>query len=498
MQKRKYKMQGTVFWCVLCLLSAALTVCGGRLPAAAGTGMGTEVPYQVFFVDEEDENTSIFYPQEGTVPEGTILQVSFPEQIVGSDGHIWNSLAESPQEFPVYQYGVHKYFISYQQGKKVKTEAPKEEEVRLKEWISTAWRADCEITGQNPESMPNPHLIGESQQDQEKRIRQLVSQIADSERHTFYLIGKNHIPQTVSLGTGFDVVYSAVSKERIFLGADWYQVMEIRVKRVFRPETCEHCWELISQEEASDGKNGEETWQCSLCRQSEQVKLAPLGSSDSEQGELLYWKKGDVQLRKLGARSYRFVCVDEDYRSSQDQHRTAALFLCETVIRSDVNSDSTKREVLSFGSNNNYKTSFVRSWLKEQGQESQAQLDPISIGVCSAYTGSTQKGSGAQWKEGELCCYSIPYQWMTDSIFLLSVEEAVRYREELWKVQGQRSAYAQGYYLRTPYYEETESGSYQDGEWIYVVDLNTGNIHPAKTDSETYGLRPAFVLPQGE
>ena len=57
----------------------------------------------VFFVDAEDHATKIFNTQRGTVLDGTALFVSFPERMIGSDGHIWNSREPSPQEFLVTQ-----------------------------------------------------------------------------------------------------------------------------------------------------------------------------------------------------------------------------------------------------------------------------------------------------------------------------------------------------------------------------------------------------------
>ena len=49
---------------------------------------------------------------------------------------------------------------------------------------------------------------------------------------------------------------------------------------------------------------------------------------------------------------------------------------------------------------------------------------------------------------------------MEDQMFILSMEEAVKYRDVLWKFNGssqnnpqsQYSAYSKGYYLRTPQY----------------------------------------------
>ena len=57
------------------------------------------VGYSVSFIDAENTNHLIFHTQTGKVLEGTSLNVSFPEQIIGSDGHIWKSAVQSPQIF---------------------------------------------------------------------------------------------------------------------------------------------------------------------------------------------------------------------------------------------------------------------------------------------------------------------------------------------------------------------------------------------------------------
>ena len=44
------------------------------------------VGYSVSFIDAENANHLIFHTQTGKVLEGTSLNVSFPEQIIGSDG----------------------------------------------------------------------------------------------------------------------------------------------------------------------------------------------------------------------------------------------------------------------------------------------------------------------------------------------------------------------------------------------------------------------------
>lgn len=223
-----------------------------------------------------------------------------------------------------------------------------------------------------------------------------------------------------------------------------------------------------------------------------------------ETAEETVWSEGDVQLRQVGEEILSFTCVDTDYHDWQDTHRKAALFLCDSIIRADILTTPADGEVktLSFGENNNYKTSDVREWLTSASANSTFNMEPIHTGVQTAYTGSTAAGGFGQTTESGLTRYEIGYQLMNDRLFCLSLEEALKYREDLWRFgsesenpESQMSAYSQGFYLRTPFYLQGEGGGFAYGNQIYGVDLN-GSIHPVGTDSETYGLRPAFALPQ--
>ena len=84
-----------------------------------------------------------------------------------------------------------------------------------------------------------------------------------------------------------------------------------------------------------------------------------------------------------------------------------------------------------------------------------------------------------------LAPHDIGFQLMQDRLFCLSVEEALRYRKELWRFGSQQnnpavqiSPYSQGYYLRTPYYAEDHEGRFYYSDHVYAVDLVNGNIHP--------------------
>lgn len=60
--------------------------------------------------------------------------------------------------------------------------------------------------------------------------------------------------------------------------------------------------------------------------------------------EKVIWKEGDVQLREVGGEILSFTCIDDDYHDWQNEHRKAALFLCDRVIRADVDTAPGKKD----------------------------------------------------------------------------------------------------------------------------------------------------------
>lgn len=661
----------------------------------AGTGT---IQYHVSFVDAEDRNTWILNPQSGRGEEGTSIVVSYPNRVVGRDGCLWSSVEESPQTFTLYQAGEHKYYIEYQQGEKIASPWDPDEEgkARLEQWLEKAWKADCLLTGEDPEGSRSPYLIVSGEEENRVRVRNLVSMVQDGDWHYFYMIGKGYTPASQVIGTEFDAVYSSVKEDSFTVGEERYQVYRFGVRRNWDPETCVHVWEKMDSIAGGCLINGSEHWRCGRCQAEETTLLPALGHQDAdgdalcdrcgkrafsqelgsritsmavltsgvqtvawtcidedylghgkmlylseqvftreelgishdleelfdesdynvsslrqwmnlefsnllslspamrlmyrpdgdgvgdlgillsreeyenyraaglleveelfflrsreegnvcvvgssgevelisldalpensasgngeappgirpailldrpetgEAADSVYWKEGDVQIRQIGSAAYRFHCVDEDYSDAMSGHRRAALFLCDRVIRSDIDSDSFTLQTFSFGETNNYKYANVRNWLQKNSENSSFNLEPIYIGVNTAYTGSTEEGAFAQLTEERLTGRDIGFQLMQDRLFCLSVEEALKYREKLWRFgeekenpASQVSAYSQGYYLRTPFYETDSEGIYRDGARVYAVDLVKGNIHPVETNSETYGLRPAFALPQ--
>lgn len=250
------------------------------------------------------------------------------------------------------------------------------------------------------------------------------------------------------------------------------------------------------------------------------------------------WSLGDTVVREIDGETYRFRCIDENYSDEMEYHRQAALFLCDTVVpanygsRYEFETPDDKEHgyvyvpgpIVNFGTSCDYKYSAVRRWLKS-AEQSMDGAEPVNIGVSRAYTGSTTEGVYSSFSGGLAGSY-IGSQKMTDQLFILSVDEAFKYREWLWRFDGakeenpesQYGPFSKGYWLRSP---AGDCGNLDTG-LVYIVDLVNGNIHPApvvpakqstknitnlsgdRKDAEdlevqltgTTGVRPAFVLPQ--
>ena len=208
-----------------------------------------------------------------------------------------------------------------------------------------------------------------------------------------------------------------------------------------------------------------------------------------------HWKIGDLRNWEIGGKTYLFRCIDDNYRSSSED-QSFALFLCETVIRSDVDSTDSQREILTFGGTNNYKTSEIRRWLQENVNDPEDYLVSVDTGVNAAYLGTTVPGTFEEFSTSGLLRHELYYQMAEDEVFLLSLEEAIQYRDVLWKLEGGGTPYSHGYWLRTPSFSMGENGAFCYGNWAYAVDLEKGCIRPAEVNDGSIGIRPAFCLPQ--
>lgn len=303
-------------------------------------------------------------------------------------------------------------------------------------------------------------------------LMELVSMSEIGERQEWYLTGEDYEPETLVIAQMFpDAVNISNTVVREYQkNGHQYVTCRIGVER--------------------DVKNGDRG-ESSLPGSSE-IGGSGIGKEDIQGRK---WSVGDVRSLQLGDQIYQFRCVDDDY-GGNSEYRKCALFLCDTVIRSDVDSTETQKNILTFGKLNNYKTSYVRKWLEEKREENSDNLLAVPTGVRSAYLGATVPGTFAEFSENGFLYHDLLYQDVQDKLFLLSLEEAFLYKEHLWNVKGGQSAYSRGYWLRTPAFSTGEDGKFTYGPWEYAVDLEKGCIRPVDVNDGSIGIRPAFCLPQ--
>lgn len=240
-----------------------------------------------------------------------------------------------------------------------------------------------------------------------------------------------------------------------------------------------------------------------------------------------HWNLGDVVERELDGKVYQFACIDQNYADRMENHGPYALFLCTSVIPADLGSEYRYEEledgtydyvfypgeIVNFGDENDYKYSRVRRWL-EQCESGVPEAADIYTGVDVAYEGRTEEGMYGQMDGVGLRGSYIGNQKLTEKLFCLSVDEAMEYREELWKFEGSRvenpesqyGPYSKGYWLRTPV---GDGNGFKESGMVYVVDLVNGMIRPQTVKpvggdgtgeldvTGTIGVRPAFAMLQG-
>ncbi len=244
-----------------------------------------------------------------------------------------------------------------------------------------------------------------------------------------------------------------------------------------------------------------------------------------------HWSLGDVIIREIHGKAYKFRCIDSNYTDRSGYRRPGALFLCDSVISADFGSryelDTGQiphdyvfypGPVVNFGETGEYKTSRIRAWLQTAESVDFADAEPVSIGVDRFCTGGTEIGAYERLLPESISASYVGSQKMTDRLFILSVDEALRYRDWLWRFHGsgkrnpetQINSFCKGYWLRTALGNGPKKRGEPEPEYVYIVDLEGGNIRPERvkpeaapdeTDQEllitgTTGIRPVFVLPQ--
>ncbi len=472
-----------------------------------------KIDWDLKFIEEGKPAREIFKGQKGKTEEGTELFIDFPETIMGSDQYYYHSLVPSPWSVVVNGNGTQKYYIEYRKGDRLPKipDSDGETKERLNYWLAVSSEADQCITGERPSAR---QLISQSQAEANERLLNLVSMADGRDRIEVYVIAKGYIPNAAIISQKFPTVknVSELSLEKLIIADETYTILRVGFEKTYEENTCNHSYKVIDQVEPSCMDNGYETVQCLKCRKEDTVILPAMGHIDTnhdgicdvcyqpvaETPEASHYSVGAVQYRTIGNKTYSFRCIDEDYEDALNNSQKAALFLCDSVIRSDIMGTSKK---LSFGDNNNYKYSKVREWLQNNASDT-LFLHNAYIGITQSYIGSTGRGTYEQLKESSLMGYDRLYQTMEDKVFILSVEEALKYRDYLWKFNGsetnnpdsQISSYSKGYYLRTP-----QNGGLEDfwyGEGIYAVSLTDGNIQPVNTSGTSMGIRPVMTIPQ--
>lgn len=306
----------------------------------------------------------------------------------------------------------------------------------------------------------------------QRLLLELVSSVSDSERHEFYVTGEDYEPETLVIARLFPETINISNTKMSERRENGKRYIKNRIG-----------FERSNRQSIQEDENG-----------------VTAGS----------WKEGDIQIRRIGKKDYRFRCVDDDYRNPRSENQLCALFLCEDIIRSDVDSNELETMIVTFGETNNYRTSDVRAWLLEQyaGSAADEAEDPIKIavvdtGVNAAFLGKTAEGRYGENVETELLKKELPIQTISDRLFLPSLEEILNYgdngnlKSTIWNVRDHKeSPYNRGFWLRTPVFEPDENGNFRYGEQVYAVDLEKKCITPVKTDDPTIGIRPAYCLVQ--
>lgn len=203
------------------------------------------------------------------------------------------------------------------------------------------------------------------------------------------------------------------------------------------------------------------------------------GEPDNTQGRI--WYTGDTMERSIAGKSYTFRCIDPDYCDA-GSNRNGALFLCDTIIGGS--------ESLFDGRANAWEASDLRAWINQELEDREKLAETVT--TCPfTYAG---KSNNYQISARRFTKRSRPGIKVTDQIFCLSLEEALRYPDILWRLGGAEEnnfinagTFTAGYWLRTP--------AAGDGTKGYAVTYD-GRVAPEDITNKKIGIRPAFVVVQ--
>lgn len=471
-----------------------------------------KVEWHLKFIEEGNPEKEVLKGQRGQSEEGKELVVDFPETIIGTDKFYYHSVVSSPWNVVVNGNGIQKYYIEYQKGERIPEDSDQDADSkeRLNKWLEIAKKADYSITGEYPTDM---QIITGSQSEGNEQLLNLVSMIDGTDRKEIYLIARGYYPNAGIISQKFQSVknISELQMEEVKIAGNTYTILRVGFEKTYVEGLCSHDYKVIDEVVATCMENGHLTTRCNKCGKEESIVTSALGHVDSdhdgicdvcqelsdEAPEAVHYGIGDVQIRTIGNRTYLFRCIDDDYEDAMGNSQKLALFLCDGVIRSDIGGISKK---LNFGDNNNYKYSKVREWLLENAKAD--FVHETYIGITNSYMGATSSGAYEQFSESSLLGQSRLFQQLEDRVFILSVDEAIKYKDYLWKFNGseennpesQISAYSKGYYLRTP--QESGITDFRYSTGIYTVSLIDGNIRPVEVSETRIGIRPVMAIPQ--
>lgn len=492
-----------------------------------------ELDWEVHFVDADTHAIEIGTTRTGTMLEGSTLTINFMEKVT-LDGVIWQALETTPIEIVLTGPDNLIYYVEYEKIGEVEEEEDKYAANRelLEEYLETAKEYESDITGESSSSIPDDRFYVTNQSENDARIQSLGTRLSENDEITFYMIGKDWTPNGISIIPllGSNITYSNYREDQFNIDGVIYTVSLFSIEKTYEyEEACSHIWKKEYEEDPTCTQKGYISYVCKTCEEYMEVAVPALGHTDkdedgicdtcgkefNEEDTYAWYGVGDMQLRNIDGQSCVFVCIDDNYQSSNTSEK-AALFISDYVFPASFDSSYTFNEsnstyefepgpIVSFGDNNDYKSSEIHKWLKSNAF---SDALTINIGVETAYTGTTAKDDYEQLDDNSLSSTYIGSQSLTSALFSLSVEEAITYKDYLWDFEidgldAQITAYSKGYWLRNPM--GSSSGNYSASDQVYVVDLLNGNIRPASINPDSYsddeelntstiGVRPAYVL----
>lgn len=502
------------------------------------------VKWHVRFVDEDTCQVLLAETRHGRIGEGDELLINYQGRIVDIEGQVWESVLNPPLTVEVYGPGDWSYDVKYRVTGNLPEPFDPEGKgrERLQGWLDAAKEQETRLTGEEISSIPDSRFLVSGQKECDRRVLTAAGQFPAFSEGVFYVIGVNTEPNGIVLQDFYEeeIEYSEWREDSFTLDGVVYTVTRFAVKRRESQEGCSHLWEIVSEQPAGCTAKGRSIFQCKQCRLKREVLLAPKGHRDEDydgycddctdnmetgQPEAAHWDIGDVLSGEIDGEMYSFRCIDQNYSDQAGNHRQGALFLCDSVIPADIGSGYSyglledgsygymfcPGPIVNFGDSNDYKYSNIRSWL-QQSEENFPYAEDIEIGVSEAYAGSTGQGMYSQLQKPDLKGSHIGNQKLTGRLFILSVDEALKYSRWLWRFDGsqeenpesQTGMFSDGYWLRSPMGTAWD----HDTDFVYIVDLVNGAIRPAgilpegeAEDEElrvtcAIGVRPAFVMPQ--